>query len=119
MLLFVDTDQNTRTGWLGYDIAVNRAAGGSPSRVTVEHAEGTGYRWEVVGDAARAAAGCELELAVPRSLLDARAPPVGFDFKWADNIAESGEWSDFTLNGDAAPNDRFNYRANWPVTAPP
>jgi len=22
-----------------------------------------------------------------------------------------GDWTDFTLNGDAAPNDRFNYRA--------
>jgi len=33
------------------------------------------------------------------------------DFKWADNIQQTGEWSDFTLNGDVAPNDRFNYRA--------
>ena len=35
------------------------------------------------------------------------------DFKWADNIQQTGEASDFTLNGDAAPNDRFNYRAVW------
>lgn len=35
------------------------------------------------------------------------------DFKWTDNCYEKGDWTDFTLNGDAAPNDRFNYRANW------
>ena len=37
--------------------------------------------------------------------------PAAIDFKWADNIRQTGEASDFTLNGDAAPNDRFNYRA--------
>ena len=39
-----------------------------------------------------------------------RLPPA-LDFKWADNIQQTGEWSDFMLNGDAAPNDHFNYRA--------
>ena len=37
--------------------------------------------------------------------------PAVIDFKWADNIQQTGDASDFTLNGDAAPNDRFNYRA--------
>ena len=36
-----------------------------------------------------------------------RLPPT-LDFKWADNIQQTGEWSDFMLNGDAAPNDHFN-----------
>jgi hypothetical protein len=45
------------------------------------------------------------------------ALPATIDFKWADNIQQTGEWSDFTLNGDAAPNDRFNYRAK--LVAPP
>lgn len=42
------------------------------------------------------------------------AEVIGFftlDFKWADNIQQTGDWSDFTLNGDVAPNDRFNFRA--------
>jgi hypothetical protein len=34
-----------------------------------------------------------------------------FYFKWADNTQQTGDASDFTLNGDVAPNDRFNYRA--------
>ena len=37
--------------------------------------------------------------------------PSAIDFKWADNIQQTGDWTDFTINGDAAPNDRFNYRA--------
>jgi hypothetical protein len=57
------------------------------------------------------ATGNELELAVPRDLLGVKHPPATIDFKWADNIQQTGDWSDFTLNGDAAPNDRFNYRA--------
>ncbi len=41
--------------------------------------------------------------------------PVNFDFKWADNCLATGAWADFTLNGDAAPNDRFNYRVQSPA----
>ena len=33
------------------------------------------------------------------------------DFKWADHCIQKEDWTDFTLNGDAAPDDRFNYRA--------
>jgi hypothetical protein len=40
-----------------------------------------------------------------------KSPPATLDFKWADNCIAVGDWTDFTLNGDAAPNDRFNYRA--------
>ena len=34
--------------------------------------------------------------------------PRTFDFKDAGNLPQKGDWSDFTLNRDAAPNDRFN-----------
>ena len=53
----------------------------------------------------------ELELAIPWKPLGLRSPPARLDFKWADNCLQTGDWTDFTLNGDAAPNDRFNYRA--------
>jgi hypothetical protein len=59
------------------------------------------------------AAGNELELAVPRATLGLTKLPATLDFKWADNIQQTGEATDFTLNGDAAPNDRFNYRASF------
>jgi hypothetical protein len=55
-----------------------------------------------------------LELAIARPALGVAKLPATLDFKWADNLQQTGGWSDFTLNGDAAPNDRFNYRAKLP-----
>jgi len=57
------------------------------------------------------ALGNELELTIPCKTLGLKAPPAALDFKWADNCITVGDWTDFTLNGDAAPNDRFNFRA--------
>ena len=112
MLLFLDTDGNTTNGWLGYDFVVNRT-GVEPRRTTVERHLGPGYAW---GSGVRVdcrAAGNEVELSIPWRALGLARPPAHVDFKWADNIQQTGDWSDFTLNGDAAPDDRFNYRAQF------
>jgi len=53
----------------------------------------------------------ELEVAVPLRALGLRERPAAVHFKWADNAIRKGEAAEFTLHGDAAPNDRFNYRA--------
>lgn len=106
MLLFLDTDANTQTGWLGYDFVVNRLAPGS-----VERNVGGAFHWQHVGKAGLRVANDQLELSLPWAALILKAPPAQFDFKWADNCITAGNWTDFTLNGDAAPNDRFNYRA--------
>ena len=37
---------------------------------------------------------------------------LSFDFHWADNIKEIGDISEFSLNGDSAPDRRANYRFN-------
>jgi len=108
MLLFIDADQNPQTGWLGYDFVVNRVPSDGTT-ATLEHNLG-GYRWgDPIGVPFRAA-GNEIELSIPCAALGL-ASGTGLDFKWADNIQQTGEWSDFTLNGDVAPNDRFNFRA--------
>jgi hypothetical protein len=60
-------------------------------------------------------AGPALEVAVSWSVLGLSGPPPAVDFKWTDNCLGAGDWTDFTLNGDAAPNDRFNYRALLPA----
>ena len=41
----------------------------------------------------------------------AEGKPAHLDFKWTDNCLDRGDWTDFTLHGDAAPNDRYRYRA--------
>ncbi len=110
MLLFIDADHDPRTGWLGYDAVVNRLTP-SATRAVLERHAGPGYRWTAATDIGYHLAGNELVLEIPRAALGLPDGPVTLDFKWADGILETGEASDFTLNGDAAPNDRFNYRA--------
>jgi hypothetical protein len=112
MLLFLDTDHNPKTGWLGYDFVVNRT-NVRPDRTTLEHNEGGAYRWGTPVDIISRTAGNQLELAIPRAALGLTAAEFIIDFKWADNLQQTGEWSDFTLNGDAAPNDRFKFRASF------
>ena len=108
MLLFLDTDQNARTGWLGYDFVVNHS-GVQAQTTTLEHNLG-GFHWGQPEEVSYRAAGNELELAIPRVRLGLTNEPVRFDFKWADNIQQTGEADDFMLNGDVAPPGRFNYR---------
>ena len=69
------------------------------------------YAWDSPTPVVCRMQGNELELAVPRTAMPLSTLPAAFDFKWADNIQQTGGWEDFTLNGDVAPNDRFNYRA--------
>jgi hypothetical protein len=114
MLLFIDADGNAANGWLGYDFVVNRNAAQRGEQVTaLEKHQGPGYQWASPKEITYRTAGNELELAIPRTALGLTRLPAYLDFKWADNIQQTGDWSDFTLNGDAAPNDRFNFRAKF------
>ncbi len=106
MLLWLDVDADSRTGWLGYDFVINHAAPGS-----LERNVGNTFNWAAASPVQWRLAGNEMELAIPWSALGLKSPPTTLDFKWADNCMRVGDWTDFTLNGDAAPNDRFNYRA--------
>ena len=110
MMLFIDSDANPKTGWLGYDHVLNRSAtrGG---KLVLERNVGGKYKWSDPVEMPFKVAGKELEVSIPRSVLGISTLPATVDFKWADNIQQTGKVSDFTLNGDAAPNDRFNYRA--------
>ena len=110
MLLFLDCDRNPTNGWLGYDYLVGQSSTKSQKMVLEKH-EGSGYHWGQPREITLRVAKNEMELSIPRTTLRISALPATIDFKWADNIQQTGEASDFTLNGDAAPNDRFNYRA--------
>jgi len=109
MRLYIDADANARTGWLGYDFVVNRKAGDRTT--SLERYVGGRTQWERAGTVKYVVRGNEMEIAIPRVALGIRSLPVTLDFKWADHCFRNGDWTDFTLNGDAAPDDRFNYRA--------
>jgi hypothetical protein len=38
---------------------------------------------------------------------------LSFDYHWADNPADLESPISLSMNGDSAPNRRFNYRAIW------
>jgi hypothetical protein len=71
-----------------------------------------GWQWEKVAPVELRVQGRELQLAIPRAALGLTAlgSKVDFDFKWADNLQHPGDVLDFYLNGDVAPEGRFNYR---------
>lgn len=113
MLLLLNTDGNYKNGWLGYDFVVNRIAPEEGQAFVQRHTGKNGaFSWGAPVAVPCRIAGNDMVLSLPRSLLGIKKLPATIDFKWADNcLSAAPDWSDFTLNGDAAPNDRFNYRA--------
>jgi beta-glucanase (GH16 family) len=107
MLLFLDADGNASTGWLGYDYVVNLQVL-DEGRTTVK-AWRSG-NWETIGEIPYRVSGNALELAIPRSLVRQTNDTPAFDFHWADNVQNLTDVSDFGVNGDSAPNRRWNYR---------
>lgn len=108
LVLFLDVDANPTNGWLGYDFRVVAPHQPSePARLERRTADA----WQAAGPAEFQRGATEVELALPWSALGLWTAPAQIDFKWADHCLVANDWTDFTLNGDAAPNDRFNYRA--------
>ena len=110
MLLFLDIDSNAKTGWLGYDFVLNRS-GLTAEKTTVEKNIGGKYQWQAAAKVDYRTSGNEMEIAIPLKSLGLNELPHAVDFKWADGLEQNGAAADLTLNGDVAPNDRFNYRA--------
>jgi len=107
MLLFLDTDRKAATGWLGYDYAVNLEVLGDKQTTIKAWRSGS---WETIGGIPYRVEGNGLELAIPRTLIQQTNNAPAFDFHWADNIQGFGDISEFGVNGDSAPNRRWNYR---------
>ncbi len=107
MLLLLDADQNASTGWLGYDYVVNLEV--LDDTVTTVKRWRDGH-WDPAGEAPYRVDGNVMELAVPRTLVGQTRPMPAFDFHWADNIQGFGDVSELGVNGDSAPNRRWNYR---------
>jgi hypothetical protein len=117
MWLLIDTDARISTGWLGYNIVVNSTSE-SETLTTLQQNVGGRNEWYQPISIERRVFGKEMELAIPRSALNHAQPSLQFDFKWTDNTLCVGDTSDFILNGDAAPNDRFNFRVRQATHRP-
>ena len=108
MLLFIDADRDSTTGWHGYDYRVNSEL--VSDRRTSVHRFTNDRTWKKQASAEFRYRGNQMEIAVPRSMLGMAEGPVAFDFHWADNVQNLDDVIEFALNGDSAPNRRFNYR---------
>ena len=112
MWLLLDMDQNTATGWEGFDFMVNRTTT-ADGKAWLERNTG-GWSWAKVAPVTCRVLGNELQLAIPRKALGLpvgkNSSPLSFDFKWADNLQRPGDPLDFYVSGDVAPDARFKYR---------
>jgi hypothetical protein len=107
MLLYIDADQNAKTGWTGYDFLVNLEVL-SETKTTIKSWKRG--KWKTVGKLNYRLNGNGMELEIPRKLIGLKERTLAFDFHWADNIQSLTDISEFGVNGDGAPNRRWNYR---------
>jgi hypothetical protein len=107
MLLLIDSDQSAKTGWLGYDFVVNLGVL-SATETTVKAWRAA--KWRTVGTARYRVNGNGMEVAVARALVGQTRAAPAFDFHWADNIRGFTGASELGVDGDSAPDRRWNYR---------
>ena len=107
MLLLIDADRDARTGWLGYDYVVDLETPSDQSTTIKAWDNGT---WKTIGDASYRVNGNGMEIGLRRALAGMAEGAPSFDFHWADNIQSFGDVSELGVNGDSAPNRRWNYR---------
>jgi hypothetical protein len=111
MLLFINSDKNKATGWEGYDYVINHQLQSS-SQTTVKKWNGTS--WVNVGAGSYAVSVNEMEISIKRTLLGMDGAPPSFYFHWADNPKNLNDISSFFVDGDSAPDRRFDYQYNAP-----
>jgi hypothetical protein len=107
MLLLIDADQDAETGSLGYDYVVNLELISDNETTVKRWRDGS---WKTVARADYCVNGNGMEIQIPRAMLGRAGLTVEFDFHWTDNIQRFGEVSELGVNGDSAPNRRWNYR---------
>ena len=112
MLLLIDADKNPKTGWYGYDFLINHSIVDDKT-TTIKRYDSKTKSWVEVGKLTYAYKGKALELAVPIKLLGLKGDAFTFDFHWCDNPADLTDPISLCVNGDSAPNRRFNYRCIW------
>jgi hypothetical protein len=114
MMLFIDTDQNSNTGWYGYDYIINKKVIDNKTTTLMRYdVKSPGGHWVEVVRVNYRYKGNQLEVAVPKTLLKLKGSAINFDFHWNDNAETLVDPISLSVSGDSAPNRRFNYRAIW------
>ncbi len=104
MILLIDIDKNTNTGWNGYDFMVKDY---SAKACLYKYENDQWYDQEKLDFAFT---NNKLEISVPLFAMHLSTSEFSFDFKWADNPKDLSKLESLFNDGDTAPNRRFNYR---------
>ncbi|HCN84263.1 MAG TPA: hypothetical protein DIT07_11695 [Sphingobacteriaceae bacterium] len=114
MLLLIDADKNSGTGWYGYDFMVNKKVIDNKTTTLMHYdANAPGDHWVEVAKVNYRYKGNKLEVAIPRNLLNLKSNDWSFDYHWSDNPVDLKDPISLSTSGDSAPNRRFNYRCIW------
>lgn len=100
MRLYLNTDRNWSTGWLGYDY---RIAGGNNLQQYIKK------KWKTIDTVQYKVNGNQMMVSIPRRCLNLSSEKINLEFKWSDNMQRDGDPLDWYINGDAAPGGRFNF----------
>ena len=112
MLLLIDADNDSSTGWYGYDCVINTTVKDGRTTTLMRY-DSDSEQWIEAAELPYRYEGNRLEVIVPRKLLGLTGDGFTFDFKWSDNAYELEDPISLCLHGDTAPNRRFNYRCIW------
>jgi hypothetical protein len=110
MLLLIDADNNSNTGWYGYDFIINKKIKNNNTTTLMRYEDGA---WKEIADLNYRYKENALEFSVPRQLLGLKGDAFTLDFHWSDNPDELKDPISLCTHGDSAPNRRFNYRYDW------
>jgi hypothetical protein len=112
MLLLIDSDNSSATGWFGYDYLINKNVIDGRTTELMRY-DSRQKQWLSAGKLTCAVQGNKMELAVPLKSIGLNSNAFVFDFKWSDNPVALNDPISFCTDGDTAPNRRFNYRCIW------
>ena len=106
MLLYIDSDRDKKTGWEGYDYALNMEVLSDNATTLKERKDDS---WETVCECSYRLKGEEMMICVPRKALGLDGGKPSFYFHWMDNSYKLDDISEFFIHGDSAPERRYNY----------
>ncbi|MDP2058814.1 MAG: hypothetical protein Q8J97_03675, partial [Flavobacteriaceae bacterium] len=106
MLLYLNTDTVKTTGWEGYDLLVNSSPTDKAQTSVKKFENGN---WTGDQKISYSYSGNELEIAVPISFFKLKKEALFFSFHWSDNSQKLLDINEFFINGESAPDRRFDY----------
>ena len=109
MLLFIDSDNNKKTGWEGYDYLINYSVVDISRTVVCKYEKNV---WKEIGITDYNYMGAEIQIRVSRAALGLTGENIQLGFHWMDNITNVYSLYDWFTTGDSAPERRNNYFVN-------